>query len=296
MANTLASSGSAAAALVFESTTFEVVDLNGQQWLKSGQIAQALGYADETAITKLYARRKGEFTDSMSQTVNLTVQGQMRETRIFSLRGAHLLAMFARTAIAALFRKWVLDILEHHSQPEPRTPYAVLPGQTLSEEQADALRAVLTENVKHLSKSDQATAMIQGWSKLKSHFKVGYREIPASEFTEALSIVTRHIVSFQETKVLPAPEPTPTKLSPAMLVSLINGGCLAESAVRDIAMASANYLFRGAARSPSGYGDEVRRRIDEKLPMADLHAIVVAATMEMQLRVHGYDIAQQGRA
>jgi hypothetical protein len=32
--------------------------------------------------------------------------------RIFSLRGAHLLGMFARTARAAEFRRWVLDILE----------------------------------------------------------------------------------------------------------------------------------------------------------------------------------------
>lgn len=32
--------------------------------------------------------------------------------RIFSLRGAHLIAMFARTQIAKEFRKWVLDILD----------------------------------------------------------------------------------------------------------------------------------------------------------------------------------------
>jgi hypothetical protein len=122
MANTLTSSGGAAVALTFESTTFEVVDQQGQQWLKSGQIAQALGYADETAITKLYSRRKDEFTNSMSQTVNLTVQGQMRETRIFSLRGAHLLAMFARTAIAKLFRIWVLDLIESSAFQPPSPP------------------------------------------------------------------------------------------------------------------------------------------------------------------------------
>lgn len=33
-------------------------------------------------------------------------------TRIFSLRGVHLIAMFARTPVAEDFRKWVLDILD----------------------------------------------------------------------------------------------------------------------------------------------------------------------------------------
>ncbi|MGC6299240.1 hypothetical protein ACMXZB_12110, partial [Pasteurella multocida] len=38
---------------------------------------------------------------------------------IFSLRGCHLIAMFARTPIAKEFRKWVLDILDREtSQPQ----------------------------------------------------------------------------------------------------------------------------------------------------------------------------------
>lgn len=36
----------------------------------------------------------------------------LQETRIFSLRGCHLLAMFARTPVAKEFRRWVLDVLE----------------------------------------------------------------------------------------------------------------------------------------------------------------------------------------
>ncbi|MDR5615566.1 MAG: hypothetical protein RAM38_15530, partial [Arsenophonus sp.] len=48
--------------------------------------------------------------------------------RIFSLRGAHLIAMFARTHIAKEFRKWVLDILDKQAinqtssfPPQPQT-------------------------------------------------------------------------------------------------------------------------------------------------------------------------------
>ncbi|GAB2750264.1 hypothetical protein GCM10027019_31240 [Melaminivora jejuensis] len=32
------------------------------------------------------------------------------------------------------------------------------------------------------------------WSKLKSHFRVGYRQIPRHELAEAVSIVTRQAV------------------------------------------------------------------------------------------------------
>lgn len=36
--------------------------------------------------------------------------------RIFSLRGAHLVAMFARTPKAKAFRRWVLDVLDAITQ------------------------------------------------------------------------------------------------------------------------------------------------------------------------------------
>lgn len=45
--------------------------------------------------------------------------------------------------------------------------------------------------------------MISGWSKLRAHFGCKYRDIPAGEFSEALSIVARHIAEYLP--VLPAP-------------------------------------------------------------------------------------------
>jgi len=115
-----------ASALSFHSTTFGIVDHQGQPWLKASEIAQALGYADESAINRIYARRSDEFTDKLTLTVNLTVKGfgngnSEKEVRIFSLRGAHLLAMFARTSVAKEFRVWVLDVLEsQHGTPQPQ--------------------------------------------------------------------------------------------------------------------------------------------------------------------------------
>lgn len=39
--------------------------------------------------------------------------------RIFSLRGCHLLAMFARTPVAKAFRRWVLDVIERYGDRVP---------------------------------------------------------------------------------------------------------------------------------------------------------------------------------
>lgn len=109
--------GTPVPALTFQNTTFNIVDHNGEAWLKAQEIALALGYADDASITRIFARHAKEFTDKMTSTVKLTVQVQDRETRIFSLRGAHLIAMFARTAKAAEFRHWALDVLDHKTMP-----------------------------------------------------------------------------------------------------------------------------------------------------------------------------------
>ena len=45
--------------------------------------------------------------------------------RIFSLRGCHLLAMFARTPIAKQFRRWVLDVLDKLAEEERAKAEAV---------------------------------------------------------------------------------------------------------------------------------------------------------------------------
>lgn len=78
-----------------------------------------------------------------------------------------------------------------------RTPYTVQPTDTLNESQQIALRALLESNVKRLPQDKQAAAMVKGWSKLKAHFGVPYRQIPASEFTEAISIVARHVSEWE---------------------------------------------------------------------------------------------------
>lgn len=103
--------------LTFNEVNFNPVERNGQIWLTSKEIAKALGYKNATSINKIYNTNSDEFTDTMSLTTDTVVDGinnskRRLSIRIFSLRGCHLLAMFARTDIAKAFRKWVLDILD----------------------------------------------------------------------------------------------------------------------------------------------------------------------------------------
>lgn len=102
--------------LRFEDTDLEVRDMDGRLWLTAEQIGQALGYSSKRAsvsVLTLYRRNQDEFTDEMSTDIKLmSVDGKEREIRVFSPRGCHLLAMFARTERAKKFRAWVLDVLE----------------------------------------------------------------------------------------------------------------------------------------------------------------------------------------
>lgn len=99
-------------ALTFQSHTLNVVQRDGQVWLRAAEIAEALGYSRADKVTQLFDRNRDEFSPAMTQTLKTRASGLQREIRLFSLRGAHLIAMFARTAVAKQFRAWVLDILD----------------------------------------------------------------------------------------------------------------------------------------------------------------------------------------
>ena len=93
-------------------------------WFTSSDLAKALGYASTKSISNLYAGNSEEFTDGMSMVIQVMTNGinntlREKKVRIFSLRGAHLIAMFARTPVAKEFRRWVLDILDREVAQSP---------------------------------------------------------------------------------------------------------------------------------------------------------------------------------
>ncbi|SKA79364.1 BRO family, N-terminal domain [Pantoea ananatis] len=96
-----------------------VANLSGI-WLTSTDIANALQYKSSKSITNLFNQNYDEFTSGMTQVIESVTSGNYRKkVRVFSLRGAHLIAMFARTNVAKEFRRWVLDILDREVQHSP---------------------------------------------------------------------------------------------------------------------------------------------------------------------------------
>jgi phage anti-repressor protein len=174
------------------------------------------------------------------------------------------------------------------------TPYAVLPGQTLTAEQADTLRKLLTDFAASMPLDLRGLILREGWSKLKSHFKTDYRRIQHSEFNEAVSIICRHIAKwapcdpkrkeFTPTLVhadhTQTAQPDPVKtLDVGTLISFISGGLIDRGALLRIADASGMALYIDAGKDqPRGFGQAVADQIDDTLSETDLSIIHLKAT------------------
>lgn len=195
--------------LVFQNITFDIVDHNDDVWLRANQIGAALGYGKGGAqseptfevtrkVRQLYERHADEFTDSMTALIKLPTAGGDQEVRIFSMRGAHLLAMFARTAIAKEFRRWVLDVLESIRKTGryeiPGTKKS-LPGKLTASSQ-DLIKKAVRERVESLPKEKWGGASVTIWSAIGTKFgtrgvKDGYKNIPEEALSEIMSLVAR---------------------------------------------------------------------------------------------------------
>lgn len=205
-------------ALSFNDVNFSPVQQDGQIWLTASELAKALGYAKSDAVTQVYERNQDEFNQSMTatitvksndsvETLNLSVSKKVKNLtktiRIFSLRGAHLIAMFSKTAIAKKFRKWVLDILDREvlsSQIENR--------QSISPEQ----QALLHEIVARRSGGERKI-FAEMWARHNRHFKIPrYAELLAIHFPEAvhyletMELKAKAVIEKQVVKALPYPQ------------------------------------------------------------------------------------------
>lgn len=108
----------------FHSAILTPVQDRDDIWFTSSDLAKALGYASTKSISNLYSGNSEEFTEAMTMVIGVMTNGinnnlREKKVRIFSLRGAHLIAMFARTPVAKEFRRWVLDILDREVAHSP---------------------------------------------------------------------------------------------------------------------------------------------------------------------------------
>lgn len=112
----------------FDDVDLVVIHRNGERWFTTTDIARALAYSDQRKVSHLYARHSDEFSEAMTMVAKLGTPsaaadgrgGGIQDVRVFSLRGAHLLGMLARTDRAKAFRRWVLDVLDGEATPQPR--------------------------------------------------------------------------------------------------------------------------------------------------------------------------------
>ncbi len=110
--------------LKFQSTTFHPVVDGGNIWLTSTELAKALGYSSTKSIANLFNRNQDEFSPAMTMVIDVMTNGinnslRAKKVRVFSIRGAHLVAMFAETPIAKQFRRWALDVLDKEVHASP---------------------------------------------------------------------------------------------------------------------------------------------------------------------------------
>ena len=192
--------------LCFQSVEFDVIPQNSQPWVRGYQIGTALGYGEnaDVSIRKLYTRHAEEFTPAMTAVVTLPTEGGPQETRIFSLRGCHLLAMFARTPVAKAFRRWVLDVIEQYGDRVPVSQTVTLNDTTISPEQRAELKLIVDSKAGMVPKAVQRRAYKEIWTRFNRHFHIAeYKQLPCSRMDEARDFLLSMQVNAGKIETLP---------------------------------------------------------------------------------------------
>lgn len=175
--------------LCFNDFTFSPVTRDSQPWFKSSELARALGYANDNYVTRLYRRNEDEFSSDMTQLIENSAEiqfGSEGRSRIFSLRGCHLLAMFARTPVAKAFRKWVLDVIEQYGDRVPVAHPVTLNDAPISPEQRAELKLIVDAKLSTYPAAVQGKARAEIWAKHNRHFRIAeYSQLPARLMPDA---------------------------------------------------------------------------------------------------------------
>ena len=197
-------------ALTFNDVTLSPISHQNNLWIRAVELAHALGYAQENSVSRIYRSNSDEFTPDMTQVIEIfdgADSALSTKARIFSLRGCHLVAMFARTPVAKAFRRWVLDVLdkldaEQHAASSSPTPDDFT--GTLS------ITPSTTEDRKPLRALVGSWAQVSGlpfaacWNQLKAAFNLAnIKELPQEWIPDAIDWVQKRI------DALPAPAPAP---------------------------------------------------------------------------------------
>ena len=167
--------------LTFQSTTLSVINQHNQTYFTANDLGLALGYVDAIrSVKQIYDRNADEFTAEMTALIEMQTAGGLQKVRIFSLRGPHLIAMFARTKIAKAFRKWVLDVLDE----EVKNSTALLPS-TITPEQQQAIQSAVQQAHHRTGLHWQEI-----YRQLKAMFHIAkYDQLPQDQYGNAMAFI-----------------------------------------------------------------------------------------------------------
>lgn len=195
-------------ALTFNDVTLSPISHQNNLWIRAVELAHALGYAQENSVSRIYRSNSDEFTPDMTQVIEIfdgADSALSTKARIFSLRGCHLVAMFARTPVAKAFRRWVLDVLDKLDAEQRAASSSPTPDDftgTLS------ITPSTTEDRKPLRALVGSWAQVSGlpfaacWNQLKAAFNLAnIKELPQEWIPDAIDWVQKRI------DALPAPAP-----------------------------------------------------------------------------------------
>lgn len=193
-------------ALTFNGITLTPISHQNSPWIRAVELAKALGFKREDQAAKIYRAHADEFTPDMAQLVEITDNADSAfpvKSLIFSLRGCHLVAMFARTPVAKAFRRWVLDVLDKLDAEQ----HAAIPAPTPDDFTGTlSITPSTTEDRKPLRALVGSWAQVSGlpfaacWNQLKAAFNLAnIKELPQEWIPDAIDWVQKRI------DALPAP-------------------------------------------------------------------------------------------
>ena len=197
-------------ALTFNDVTLSPIQHQGSLWIRATELARALGYSDESKVSRIYRAHSDEFTPDMVQTLEIAPEAQNGlpgKMRIFSPRGCHLIAMFARTAVAKQFRRWVLDVLDKFAKAEHQ-PEALTADAPITPDQQCTLQAIVRAKIEALPGDRRRNRALfpKAWGMFNNHFRVArYCQLPQCRMSEAVAYLMQ--MDLTPPALPPAPEP-----------------------------------------------------------------------------------------
>lgn len=193
----------------FHNAELYVIEHNDAPYVPMKPIVQGMGLDWKGQHAKL---KNGRFNSVMEEISITAADGKNYQTSCLPLRKfpGWLMSIHPnkvkpqhREAII-LYQNECDDVLwDYWNKGVALNPRAFKQGKDdiLSVDESNILRNMIEKDAKMLfpdDKEKQGKFLRQGWSKLKSHFGVTYKQIPKHELTTAISILQRHGLEWQE--------------------------------------------------------------------------------------------------